>query len=162
MEGAGYAVGPGQGLDFSPTRIADVQPDQVAGIKVEHQPRASRSSEMPIVLSVPPDPSWPVSISLFASGLMYLRRAKYGTLVGSASGPLLATARPLSVTRISPCREACRTSSPVRLCSSLIVTVFMCHSFTEVEQGWQSECRRGRAEPKTEERGGVCDPGVTF
>src|ERR1022692_3055511 len=116
---------------------------------------------MACVLSVPL-PVSPLSMSLRTDSLMYLRRAKYGTSVGSASGRILATIRPLSVTRISPCCEACRTSSPVRLCSSLIVTVFMCHNVTQLEQGCQSACRQGRAEPKTEDRGGVCDPGVTF
>jgi hypothetical protein len=38
---------------------------------------------------------------------------------------ILAMTRPLSVTRISPCREAARTTWPVRLCNSRIVTVFM-------------------------------------
>src|ERR1035438_7201927 len=137
-----------------------MQPDKVAGIKIEHQARSSRSSEMPIVLSVP-RPVLPLSSNRL-NAAETLRRAKYGTWAGSVSGRILATTRPLSVTRISPCREACRTSSPVRLCSSLIVTVFMCHNVTQLEQGCQSACRQGRAEPKTEERGGVCDPGVTF
>src|ERR1019366_1367486 len=93
---------------------------------------------MACVLSVPPGPSCPLSISFFIAGLMNFRRAKYGTSPGSASGRILATIRPLSVTRISPCCEACRTSSPVRLCSSLIVTVFMCLNVTRFEPVCQS------------------------
>ena len=94
---------------------------------------------MPIVLSVP-RPVLPLSSNRL-NAAETLRRAKYGTWAGSASGRILATTRPLSVTRISPCRAASRTSAPVRLCNSLIVIVFMCLNVTRFELGCQSSAR---------------------
>ena len=60
-----------------------------------------------------------------------LRWLKYGAPLASVSGTILAIVRPLSVTRICPCREAWRTNSPVFAWSCRIVTVFMCHTVTQ-------------------------------
>src|SRR5579872_1054660 len=103
VERAREIAGRGQRSNFLPSRIFCEQARQIAAVKIESQTRSSRSSEIAIVLSVP-SPVTPLSSS-FLKAAKSLRRAKYGTLAAGAAGRILATRRPFSVTRISPCRE---------------------------------------------------------
>lgn len=51
------------------------------------------------------------------------------------SGMIFAMVRPLSVTKICPCRDASRTNAPVFAWSSRIDTVFMCLGVTFIYRG---------------------------
>src|SRR5260221_8663023 len=56
MQTTSDCIGGGQGSYFFPTGVPDIETYNVTGIKVQHQPRSSRSWEIAMVLSVP----WPV------------------------------------------------------------------------------------------------------
>src|SRR5579859_3958142 len=73
---AGQLIGPGERTDLFPSRVLEIQPRHVAGIKVDHPSDSFRSAEIPAVLSLPRD-SFPVTASLRKAGRS-TRRAKYG------------------------------------------------------------------------------------
>src|SRR5581483_5027669 len=74
MQAAGNGISGAECPHLFPACVSGIETDEVAGIEIEHQARSSRSSEMPIVLSVP-RPVFPLA-SNFLKAADGLRREK--------------------------------------------------------------------------------------
>src|SRR5207248_2926832 len=77
MDRTGHLICCGETSDLFPALIFKVQTNKVRRVEIDQSGRSSRSSEIPIVQSVPPR-SFP-SFDSFANARETFRRAKYGT-----------------------------------------------------------------------------------